>query len=118
MPPLSSASTGLSDRSLRWTPCDLVSVERIVEMTRTDSVFGQEQRTIARVPDRERPIPDHFGEAVSTPFFVSGCDDDGVCGTGGQRTTQFSDQLRAVVQTAVPSDDSARRGDVRLRFET
>ena len=76
-------------------------------MASPDGVFRQEQRTVVRAQDGECPISDQFGETSSPPLFVGHRDDGHVRGISGQGIAQFADQFRAVVQTAVPGDDSA-----------
>lgn len=98
-------------------PRDLISIECVVKMTDTDRIFREEQRVIVRIPDRERPISDELGKTGSPPLFVDCRDDGNIRGLDGQGVTQFGDQFGAIVQAAVPSDDSTRRKNVRLGFE-
>src|SRR5260370_12762738 len=85
-------------------------------MASADGVLGQGKRAVDGVPDRESPIADDFSKAVSTPPFISRHDDGKVCRRDGQGVSQVADKFGAIVQTAVPGNDSAGRGGVWLRF--
>src|SRR5467141_1358491 len=83
-------------------------------MFRADRILSQEQRAMGGVPDGERPIPHELGEAVGAPFVVSRRDDGQVRGIDGYKITQITDEISAIIQAAVPSDDSARRRNTWL----
>src|SRR5437762_2615570 len=59
-------------------PCDLILVERVVQMARADRIFREDQRTRVYIPDRKCPVTDELGEAVGTPLFVGRRDDRNV----------------------------------------
>src|SRR5258708_39787941 len=85
-------------------------------MACTDGVFGQDQRAVVWVPDRDRPIPDELGKASGIPLFVGRRDDGNVGGIKSQDISQAADKFGAVVQAAIPSNYRARRGNMRLQF--
>src|SRR6266851_1835267 len=85
-------------------------------MAGADGVFGEDQRAVVGVPDRDRPIPDKLGEGIGAPLFVGRRDDGKVGGIKSQNISQAADKLGAVVQAAIPGNDRARRGNLRLRF--
>src|SRR6266481_7318604 len=99
-------------------PRDVLVVERIVEMACADGVFGKYQGASVWVPDRESPVANQHGEAIAAPVFVSAGDDGSVCGAHSDDVSHLADELGAVVQAAVPGEDGAGCGDVRLRFAT
>ena len=93
---------------------DLISVERVVKMARADGVFGQDQRTVARVPEGQRPITDQSSKAVGPPLFVRCRDDGQVRGIDGYEVTQIADEISAIIQAAVEGDDRAGRRNTWL----
>src|SRR5882762_1472733 len=97
-------------------PSDLLAVEGVVEMARADGVLGKDQRARVRIPERESPVTNEHGEAIAAPVFISRRDDGDVRGGSGHNVAQMPDQIGAVVQAAVPGEDGAGCGDVRLRF--
>src|ERR1700679_1787134 len=76
-------------------------------MLRADGVFGEQYGALTRVPEGQPPIPDQFPQAVCLPLFIRRSDDGNVSRIDGQGVAQFADEVGAIVQAAVPSDDSA-----------
>src|SRR6266481_9103287 len=85
-------------------------------MAGADGVFGEDQRAVVGVPDRDRPIPDELGKAIGTPLFVGRRDDGNVGGIKSQNISQSADKLGATVQAAIPGNYRAGLGNMRLRF--
>src|ERR1700733_55040 len=83
-------------------------------MLRADGVFGEQHGALARIPDGQRPISDEFPQAIRPPLFIGHRDDGHVRGTVGQGIAQFADEVSAIVQAAIPGDDSARGRDTWL----
>src|SRR5208282_3777489 len=85
-----------------------------MKMLRADGIFCQQHGVLARIPDGQRPIPDQFPQAVRPPLFIRRRDDGHVRGIDGQGVAHIADEVGAIVQAAVPGDDSARRRNTRL----
>jgi hypothetical protein len=99
-------------------PSNLIVVERVVEMARTDWVLGQDQRAIIRVPDRERLISDELCKAVRAPSLLGRCDHGNVSGIEGHNISYLVDEICAIVQAAIPGNHRAGGGNMRLRLAT
>src|SRR5216683_6413276 len=112
-----SFSREQNERIEDGAPGDLVVVKRIVEMARADGVFSQYQGARVGIPEGEGPVANEHGEAI-VPAFAGGCYDFDICRANRHDVAQLADQVCAVVQSAVPGENGAGSGDVRLRFAT
>ena len=105
-----------NERIENGAPGDLVIVERIVEMARADGIFGQDQRARVRIPDRESPVADQLAKQSLPQYSYAAATIATSVESSGHKFTQLTNKIGAIVQAAVPGEDGARRGDVRLRF--
>src|SRR6267154_2509282 len=87
-------------------------------MPRTDRVFSENQRMLARIPYRQSPISNQRCEAVHSEALVGGRDDFNVRRFARYKTSHLADEFGAVIQAAIPGKDGARCRYIRLRFET
>src|SRR6266480_2730613 len=101
-------SSGKQDEWIKnGAPCNLILIERVVQMARADRVFREDQRARACIPDGKSPITNELAKTILAPVFVGDRDDLNIRRANRQNVAQPSYQIRAVVQTAIPGEDGA-----------
>ena len=100
-----SASGKQHQRIENGAPLRACPVGEIEERARSEKVFREHELLRCGIPNRQSPIADEFWKAREAPADVSGSD-DGHIGIGScNDARELSNQIRSIVQTAIPGQD-------------
>src|SRR5258708_23482524 len=83
-------------------------------MAGADGIFSEDQGARVRIPDRKSPVANQQSKAIAPPIFVGCRDNRNIRRANRQNVAQPPDQIRPVVQAAIPSEDGAGCRDVWL----
>jgi len=72
-------------------------------------VGGEQEFTLFRFPDGDRPIANDAAETIGVPAVEGGSEDGEVGWAGIKIDAQVGDKHLAVVQAAIPSENKPRR---------
>src|SRR5437667_12867021 len=100
---IESPSSKPDDWVKEGSPSDLISTNPIVEMTCTNRVLSQEQRTVVAVPNRNRPVTDKLSQAVVATSLIRCCDQCYVGVVARQGVAPLDDELLPMIQAPAPS---------------
>src|ERR1700733_1861102 len=95
-------------------PPDSVILEVVKDMPEGDGVGGEQEFALLRSPDGDRPVADDAAETIRVPAIESGSKYGDVRWPGVKIAPQVSDKQFTVVEAAVPSEDEASAGGIRL----